>query len=114
MSRPSGIPRRLADGKVAAGLLAAAHRYEDPPPCTTDPALFDGLEMGGKVRQALPRWLEAERLCHQCPMLADCEAVAEGLAGIVAGRLYGISTVPNGTPPSSIPTRTRTRTRRAA
>ncbi|WP_068154414.1 hypothetical protein [Rhodococcus phenolicus] len=105
--RPSGGPRRQRDGKAAASLLASAHRFEDPPPCTTNPALFDGLGSGGKVTQALPRWLEAERLCHQCPLLPDCRTLADGFAGVVAGRIYGISTVADGTAPSSITPKTR-------
>lgn len=100
--------RRDRDAAAAASLLPGNNR----PPCVDAPHLFDGLEEGERIPTALPRWQTAEQLCRQCPLLEDCQAVADGFMGVAAGALYGIFAVQNGTPPSRLNLRRRKRPQR--
>lgn len=101
----TGENSRAADNaRAAASLLRArATAHDDPvPPCVARPHLFDHHETGAALVDEMPRLLEAERLCLACPLLATCEAVADGFRGVAAGRLYGFPHVPDGVPPSSV------------
>ncbi|MDV7245508.1 MULTISPECIES: hypothetical protein [Rhodococcus] len=89
--------KRGRDEAAAAALLVAR---DVPPPCSRAPHLFDGLHSSERVREAAERWQEAEALCKDCPLLEDCQVVADGFTGVAAGGIYGIRSVPNGTPPS--------------
>lgn len=93
--------------RAAASLLRATTTTRDdpPPPCVSRPHLFDHHEPGAALVDEMPRLLEAERLCLQCPLLASCEVLADGFRGVAAGRLYGFPRVPDGTPPSALPYR---------
>lgn len=101
---PVDRSRRAVEGRAAAALLSEVDT-SSAPPCSQVPHLFDPLSSSERVWEGVPRWLEAERLCLQCPLLPACEAVADGLEGVAAGRLYGIGRVPDGTPPSALPPR---------
>lgn len=90
------------NARAAASLLSHRHRDDPPPPCASRPHLFEVPDYPQRTREILPRLLEAERLCLSCPLLPSCEAVADGLKGVVAGRLYGFRRVPDGTPPSAL------------
>ncbi|MGW3482102.1 hypothetical protein [Rhodococcus indonesiensis] len=101
---PGEMGRAAMNAKAAASLLrrATTARDDPVPPCVTRPHLFDPPAPGVHVRHVLPRFLEAERLCLACPLLASCEVIADGFHGLAAGRLYGIARVKDGTPPSSV------------
>lgn len=112
----AGEGGKAADNaRAAAALLSrSTTRDEAPlPPCVDRPHLFDHHETGAALVDELPRLLEAEALCLQCPLLASCAVLADGFKGVAAGRLYGFPRVHDGTPPSSVRPRP-TRQRRAA
>ncbi|BDB60130.1 hypothetical protein RDE2_19240 [Rhodococcus sp. RDE2] len=92
------------NARAAASLLrTTATTRDDPvPPCVSRPHLFDHHEPGAALVDEMPRLLEAERLCLQCPLLASCEVLADGFRSVAAGRMYGFPRVADGTPPSSI------------